>query len=289
MASAEPHQPSGPNLIERVRRYFRTKQRQLAAMSDLDAAGHPGLVGGHREEIQRIYLREILPKRYEVGRGMVYGLGGQSKEADLVIWDALNYPSLPMADHSFFFAESVRAILEVKSNWSADEFRDVLGKCEAARDVVTVAGDSLRSELDMIHLDIESLRTGRSHQGMLRSAPHIGTAVVFLRGGHQLSPKSRIIAEGEPIDDRWPDLLLLVEPGRLVIKEYGDEPVLVFHRFGEDALLAFTHVLLQLLDDRSVHIVQPLNLRLYMPDIEPEGLVPFPLTRLPPFREALWE
>ena len=34
---------------------------------------------------------------------MVYGLVQRSKEADIVIWDAANYPSLPLVNHALFF------------------------------------------------------------------------------------------------------------------------------------------------------------------------------------------
>src|SRR5947208_1708617 len=110
---------------DRVRQYFRVKTEQLRAASALPSAEHAGLAGGHREELQRIYFSEILPQRYQVGRGMVYGMVHRSREADIVIWDALNYPSLPMLDHSFFFAESVRAVVESKSRWSPQDFADV--------------------------------------------------------------------------------------------------------------------------------------------------------------------
>jgi hypothetical protein len=97
---------------ERVAQYFRIKQRQLRESAQLAVCDHQGLAGSHREEFQRIYLREVLPHRFSVGRGMVYGIVHRSREADIVVWDDQNYPRLPMSDHSFFFAESVRAVIE---------------------------------------------------------------------------------------------------------------------------------------------------------------------------------
>src|ERR1039458_5354439 len=98
-----------PNTPEKIRDYFRVKAKQLAAVASLPICDHSGLAGSHREQVQRIYLREILPKRFEIGRGMVYGVEHRSYEADIVVWDSIQYPSLPMADHSLYFAESVRA------------------------------------------------------------------------------------------------------------------------------------------------------------------------------------
>src|SRR5438270_222197 len=103
-----------------VRRYFRVKTQQLKASANLPICEHSGLIGSHREELQRVFLREILPQRFCVGRGMIYDwVGHRSREADIVIWDSQNYPCLPMLDHSFFFAESVRLVIESKSSYSA--------------------------------------------------------------------------------------------------------------------------------------------------------------------------
>lgn len=109
---------------ELVQQYFRAKRRQLLAMSEQAVVEHSGLRGSYREELQRIYLREILPGRFRVGHGMVYGLVQRSKEADIVIWDAANYPSLPLVDHALYFAESVRVVWSrkalgaVSSSWT---------------------------------------------------------------------------------------------------------------------------------------------------------------------------
>ena len=105
----------------RIRTYFRAKTAQLRALAGLAVCEHTGLIGSHREQLNRIYLQEILPKRFSVGRGMIYGIVHRSREVDVVVWDELNYMSLPLLDHSFFFAESVRLALECKSTWSADE------------------------------------------------------------------------------------------------------------------------------------------------------------------------
>src|SRR3954451_10703188 len=139
------------NTQDQVRKYFRVKAKQLAATADLSICEHPGLIGSHREELQRVFLREILPGRFTVGRGMVYGaFGHRSKEADIVIWDSQNYPSLPMLDHSFFFADSVRLVLECKSRWSGDEFEDVLEKCESVRSIIAGSRLNLREEIIMM-------------------------------------------------------------------------------------------------------------------------------------------
>jgi hypothetical protein len=279
---------------ERVRRFFQAKQQQLKTSANLAICDHPGLTGSHREEFQRIYLREILPKRFEVGRGMVYGNFHRSKEADIVIWDAQNFPSLPMLDHSFFFAESVRVVLESKSRWSNEEFQDVLSKAQAIRDIIPTYQQGLVDQLAMVQLELAALREGREHDGFLVAKHHIGSAGVFIQGGASFTANSLTEQLIEEADDRWPDLLLLLEPGRLVVKEYLPQEgrgQLLFYELGDDALLAFTNGLLVLLMERSFQVEQPFFLVDYVfevAEIDPVSIVDFKLMRLPSQRIPLW-
>jgi len=286
-----------PRTQERVRQYFGVKSRQLSAIADLPICEHSVLVGSHREELYRIYLREILPKRFEVGRGMVYGLVHRSKEADIVIWDAQNFPSLPMLDHSFFFAESVRVVLESKSVWSTKEFNDVLSKSRSVRDIISMAGPTLADDLAMIWQELAALRGRLHHDGMLIAKHHIGTAAIFLKGGQSLTDDYLTDTMIEDVDDSWPDLLLLLEPGRLIVKNYeatggfSGRGWLEFYELGEDALLAFTNGLLSLLAERSVQSEEPLYLTKYSLDvasIDPVSVVDFPLRRPVAQRTPLW-
>lgn len=68
-----------------VQQYFRSKTRQLLAAAQEVVSEHPGLRGGHREAVLRVYLNDIIPRRFAIGRGMIYGLSHRSREADVVI------------------------------------------------------------------------------------------------------------------------------------------------------------------------------------------------------------
>jgi hypothetical protein len=278
----------------RVREYFRVKTAQLRAASVLPSAEHAGLAGSHREELQRIYFSEILPQRYQIGRGMVYGSMHRSREADIVIWDSLNYPSLPMLDHSFFFAESVRAVVESKSRWSPDDFADVLRKSRAVRDIIPFPGLNLDDTVAMLQLEVASLRSGHEHDGFLTTKPHIGTAAVFLDRGSQVFADEASIPHDtvENADDCWPDLMLLLQPGRVVVKVYGDDgDYLCFFELGDDALLFFTHGLLSLLTDRVVSTEAPFYFSAYASEVletQPCMVLPFQLTRPSVARRPLW-
>lgn len=286
---------------EQVRTYFHHKANELKTLATLAFGDHPGLTGGHREEIYRIYLREILPKRYEVGRGMVYGPFHRSKEADIVVWDSQNYPSLPLSEHSFFFAESVRAVIECKSTWSSANFGDVLSKCRAVKNIVPMSsGLTLADELASIRTQLVSLATGTANDGMLISRHHIGTAAIFLNGGTSFSLKETDSNILEDADESWPDVMLLLEPGFLVVKNYQlDESEssgrgkgrLESYELGTDVLLGFTSSLLALITERAVQIENPLYLSNYVWEVfsdQPTHIVEFGLTRPVPNRMPIW-
>lgn len=283
---------------ERVKQYFRVKARQLATVADLPVCEHSGLIGSHREELQRIYLSEVLPRRFEVSRGMVYGRFHRSHEADIVIWDAQNYPSLPMLDHAFFFVDSVRVVMESKSSWSREQLDDVLRKCRAVRDIVPMTGLSLEDRITRLEQQVLSLQQGTRLHGMLITHHHVGTAAIFLKGGFSLVADTLTEEDIRDVDDAWPDALLLLEAGRVIVKQYipdpegfGGKAFLNFFDLGEDALLVFTAVLLWLVSERSVQVEDPLFLVSYVRDLEgltPVASVPFPIIRPVPQRAPVF-
>ena len=161
-----------------------------------------------------------------------------------------------------------------------------------------MAGLTLTDELESVWQEIESLREGIEHHGALLSKHHIGTAAVFLKGGQTIGANSLTEETIADVDDSWPDLLLLVEAGRFVVKQYesaggfGGTGWLEFYELGKDALLAFTNGLLTILSERSVHSEEPFYLSKYawdIADVEPAGKVDFPLYRPVPQRTPLWK
>ena len=279
---------------DRVQAYFRIKAEQLQAGARLPIAEHAGLAGSHREELQRLYLSEILPRRYGVTRGMVYGVLGRSREADIIIWDSLNYPSLPMLDHTFVFAESARVVIECKSRWSGDEFSDVRKKVASIRSLILSYRPNLDSAVSMLQLDVAALKEGVGHSGMLYVQHRIGTAAIFLSGGaNALSNGDLSGVPLDEIDDSWPDALLLLEPGRVILKNQDNEGGAALHFFDleQDALLLFTNALLRLISERSVLTEGAFFLDPYASvviDSPPTSEVPFPIHGWAPQRIPLW-
>lgn len=281
---------------ERVKSYFRIKAKQIATVADLSVCGHAGLTGSHREELQRLYFREILPKRYEVGRGVVFGFSGQSRECDIVIWDSFDFPSLPISDHALYFSESVRCVIECKSRYSCEEFADVIEKSDAVMGIFSYPDFGIREQLASIQQEIVSIRERIVHDGALIIPARIATAAIFLTGGQLFSEEMAKLYQLD-IDEKWPDLLLFLDPGYVVVKDYeaasgiGGNGKLLFYKFAEDALLLFTHELLMRITERTDAIHPPLQIIRYVRElaaVPPEWEYKFPLVMGVPQRTPLW-
>jgi hypothetical protein len=282
---------------ERIRRYFKSKAAQMKIMAAAAICEHPGLIGSYREELQRIYFREILPSRFDIGKGMIYGQFHKSREVDIVIWDHLNYTSLPLNEHSFFFPESVRTALECKSAWSASEFKDVLEKTRAVMNIIGLYEASLTDVVRNIDDRLRAIESNTAYHGALIVRHHIGTAAIFLTGGNTFDASYLDQNPDIEVDDAWPDIMLLLESGKLVLKTYDANGGLAgsgrleFYEFGEDALLVFTNALLSLIEERSVLTEPQTLLPRYTPDladISAVAKISFPLTRPPAQRTPFW-
>lgn len=288
-----------PKLANLLQKYFRGKQRELLAVSDLAVAEHSGLKGSHREQVIRSYLSQILPKRFEIGRGMIYGMVGQSHECDIVLWDAINYPSLKISDHNLFFAESVRAVLEIKSLYSDAEFKDIKTKADSIRRIYFPREFSgLVERISNLELELLTLKSDSPHDGTIIAYPSIAVCSLLFRGGTSLWKEQISANELEYVDNYWPDLILLLEAGFVIHKAYsggpisGGEGVLEYINAGEDALLIFTAILTSILTERSAQTEDPLYLERYIsPILEEKSIVQhsFPLKKPPRGRQILWQ
>lgn len=111
-------------------------QRAAARMkADFDATAaipHNQLKGTARERIiVREFLQPLLPPRYGLGTGQVVSLDGESSlQQDIVLYDRNNSPVLADFEGvSFFFPETVLAVVEVKSVLDGHELADMRKKC----------------------------------------------------------------------------------------------------------------------------------------------------------------
>jgi hypothetical protein len=260
------------NIQQKIRHYFQAKTKQLLALSEQALSDHSGLTGNHREGILCHFLGEIFPKRYSIDHGIVYGLVGQSKEVDIVIWDELNYPKLKLSGSNIFFSEGVKAVIEVKSNWSNDEFEDIKKKAKAAIGIFDHFREGLSGRITGIETELWSLKSGNEYHGRLISPNRKGTAAIIYYGGQNFDIENLNEMEISRIEDEYPDIMLFLEAGKIVLKKfefYENDPlsgygVLEQIQCADDALLMFTSLLIDLLAMKSEHIEPPLFLTDYM-------------------------
>lgn len=85
---------------------------------------HTGSVGTYREGLLQTLLRKSLPERYHVATGFIHGC---SRQLDVVIYDRIDYaPLFREGDLVVVPPESVRAVIEVKTDLTAANIRDSL-------------------------------------------------------------------------------------------------------------------------------------------------------------------
>lgn len=112
-------------------------------MTDFKTASginHNGIKGTIREQsVVESLLRKYLPKKYDIGAGIVVNSeGGQSKQQDIVIFDAFTCPLLYNEENvKVFPVECVYATIEVKSTLTKEELEKSLKNVESVRELVS--------------------------------------------------------------------------------------------------------------------------------------------------------
>ena len=122
------------------------------------------MVGGERELVLHGLLRETLPPIYRFGQGAITDATGQlTGQVDLVMELPFG-PSLPMpaGSHRLYLAESVAAVVEIKSDLSSQwgEVEHTVGRVRRlARDLRQTQGLALESspEPDKRIADIQGI------------------------------------------------------------------------------------------------------------------------------------
>jgi hypothetical protein len=88
---------------------------------------HPGEVGRVRENLLREFLASFCPRGFELGTGFVFDANGNiSNQQDIVIFRNSYYPIFNVGGLQHFPAESVVAVLEVKSSLGTRELKNAL-------------------------------------------------------------------------------------------------------------------------------------------------------------------
>ncbi|WP_435138292.1 DUF6602 domain-containing protein [Formosa sp. A9] len=257
-----------------IKTFFKMKSEQLIAISNQAIVEHSSLKGSHRENLIDIYLKEILPKRFGIGKGMVYGILGKSKESDLIIWDEHNFPSLKLLGHSMFFVESVKSIMEIKTNWSKDVFNDIKTKKIAASKISSLPqSPNIEQRVQFLEHKVEAVENNEK-VNVIFSTPKILPFISFIfNGGENFTIDNIDNDELKNVHTEYPDLTIFLKAGKVLEKQYVyDEDdmtkgnaFLNLHNAGENALLIFTSLLLEKLMINTNFSDYPLSFIKYGP------------------------
>jgi len=103
--------------------------------------------GAPREDFVRKFLKIYLPKKYGITTGKVIGPNGiLSRQADIIIYDSLNSPVVFDEEHGKEFqiipAESVIAVVEVKSIMTYDVYQDIIANIKSFKSISGVKRDA---------------------------------------------------------------------------------------------------------------------------------------------------
>jgi hypothetical protein len=130
---------------EHVRSRIKAIQDSLLATYRGGVGMPTAMVGGERELVLHGLFREVLPPIYRFGQGAITDATGQlTGQIDLVMELPFG-PSLPMpaGSHRLYLAESVAAVVEIKSDLSSqwDEVEQTVGRVrQLARDLRQTQG-----------------------------------------------------------------------------------------------------------------------------------------------------
>jgi len=98
---------------------------------------HAGESGGEAEDILKKFLKQRLPRRFDIETGFIVGNDGTvSRQTDLIIFDALNSPVYRKGSRSHILPrDNVAAVIEVKSKPNKDELKDAAKKISSVKQI----------------------------------------------------------------------------------------------------------------------------------------------------------
>lgn len=156
-----------PDYLSDIAREMRARSASIRR----DFASHRPSAGENREDLVSAFLKDHLAERFGVSSGMIISHDGRfSNQADLVITDSLNNsPLYARSSNPLWTAESVYAMVEVKTTLNLTELRDSIAKARRFKTLpreFTEAGQfqRIRDSLFVIWaFDSPSVETMKEH------------------------------------------------------------------------------------------------------------------------------
>lgn len=97
---------------------------------------HQGVKGGLNESELESIIRDVIPKRYILTRGIIENASGeQSNETDICIYDDEILPPYIKKDLAFIPVEAVKYNFEVKSTLNSTELNTTIGKFRRFKEI----------------------------------------------------------------------------------------------------------------------------------------------------------
>jgi len=115
---------------------FEMAAKQLRQdFEELTTVPHAALRGSEAEELLRRFLREHIPRRFDVGSGFIIDRRDRvSQQTDVIVYDALNCPTYRVSDTAAVYpADNVAAMVEVKSRLDGDKLTDGFEKIASVK------------------------------------------------------------------------------------------------------------------------------------------------------------
>lgn len=97
---------------------------------------HQGIKGGLNESELSDIIREVIPSRYKLTKGIIENpRGDQSNETDILIYDDEILPAYMKNELAFVPVEAVKYNFEVKSGLNANELKTTIAKFERFKSI----------------------------------------------------------------------------------------------------------------------------------------------------------
>ncbi|MFC1894049.1 DUF6602 domain-containing protein [Chloroflexota bacterium] len=127
-----------------IEKHFQRTQKDIErVMGDAGDFRNPTAVGNVREEVVRLFLSKYFPRRFCFQTGEVIcaqtfrGTSTlRSRQQDIIMFDEHYHPKYYISDSSgLYFAESVFAVIEIKSNLTKPALRDAVKKIRSVKEL----------------------------------------------------------------------------------------------------------------------------------------------------------
>lgn len=195
--------------------------------------------GSEREAVLKSFLSQYLPTRYGISSGEIVDYEGKtSHQSDLIIYDHFNCPLLLAGKNVRIFpAESVLAVIEVKSVLSAKEIEDSI---EKIRDL-----KNLSRENGPIPGIVFAYKSGWQNEPIMRTVSEFQKHYRQFQG-HQLTDLVCILDHGIIVLDT------VLEGFTVIDRDFSDRCMLAYIELELSVLLWFFINLLNVLEAQPV-------------------------------------